>query len=297
MSGEERMEDPRIITYLFLGGLGAGACQVLAVLSFLCPREMVSFYGLFRPRIEYRNLIGTGYAAASLALFFGIVCLAADLGRPDRILTVAFNLGASVVNVGAWCLAGLLVCALLLCMAWMLYPRVRTVFVMTVAGVSLVLGFAVMVYTALLLALFAGVPFWDNPLILVLFILSSLSTGCGLIMATSHLCRSNGTFSSAMRGLSIVDIAIVLVEAVALALLVAFSFLDDVTSSAAIALVSGEQIGAFWLGLVGCGLIVPLVVELFALYVRRDDLGFVAGAFALIGGYCLRVCIIGAGLA
>lgn len=291
------MEDPRIITYLFLGGLGAGACQVLAVLSFLCPREMLSSCGLFRPRIEYRNLIGTGYAAASLALFFGIVCLAADLGRPDRILTVAFNPGASVVNVGAWCLAGLLACTLFLCTAWMLYPRARTAFVMAAVGASFVLGFAVMAYTALLLALFAGVPFWDSPLVVALFVLSSLSPGCGLVMATAHLCRSNETFSSAMRGLSMVDIAIILAEAVALTLLVMLSFLDDGTSSAASSLVFGAQSKAFWLGLVGCGLVVPLVVEMFALHARRDDLGFAAGMFALIGGFCLRMCIIGAGLA
>ena len=39
------MLGPLIVCYLFLGGTGAGACLVLAVLGMLAPRELVAVQG------------------------------------------------------------------------------------------------------------------------------------------------------------------------------------------------------------------------------------------------------------
>lgn len=39
------MLGPLIVCYLFLGGTGAGACLVLAVLGLLAPRELVAVRG------------------------------------------------------------------------------------------------------------------------------------------------------------------------------------------------------------------------------------------------------------
>ena len=40
------MLGPLIVCYLFLGGTGAGACLVLAVLGMLAPRELVAVLGV-----------------------------------------------------------------------------------------------------------------------------------------------------------------------------------------------------------------------------------------------------------
>ena len=290
------MEDPRIIAYLFLGGLGAGACQVLAVLGLLCPRNLISTaQGRFSPRPEYRGLLGTGYAAASLALFLGVICLVADLGRPDRILTIVLNPDPTLVGIGAWSLGIMMVFALLLCAAWMLYPRVYAGVVKIANAVTLAIGLVVMVYTALLLGLFAGVPFWDNPCIVVLFVLSSLSTGCALVMLTARICRADSVFSSAMYRLACVDVAIVLAEAAGVACLVVSALLDVNAQSSAWSLLSGSQSETFWLGLVGWGIAIPLACYAVRLARKREGASAVIAILILIGGFCLRACIIGAG--
>ena len=127
------MLGPLIVCYLFLGGTGAGACLVLAVLGMLAPRELVAVQGaggrgasrgpagahaVLRPPAPYRRLLAPGYAAALVALALGMVCLLADVGRADRLLLLLTSPALSHVAVGAWSLAVCAVLAVLAALAW-----------------------------------------------------------------------------------------------------------------------------------------------------------------------------------
>ena len=127
------MLGPLIVCYLFLGGTGAGACLVLAVLGLLAPRELVAVRGaggdgagrrpagahaVLRPPAAYRRFLAPGYRAALVALALGMVCLLADVGRADRLLLLLTSPAFSHVAVGAWSLAVCAVLAVLAGLAW-----------------------------------------------------------------------------------------------------------------------------------------------------------------------------------
>ncbi|GHT80573.1 hypothetical protein FACS1894104_5990 [Actinomycetota bacterium] len=77
--------------------------------------------------------------------------------------------------------------------------------------------------------------------------------------------------------------------------LIATSYLDQNTTRNSIALITGDLSLAFWLGLVVCGLALPLVFERYLTTANcRVQLIWIS-AFVLVGGVVLRACLIGAG--
>lgn len=290
------MDDPRIIGYLFLGGAGAGACQVLAVLSLLCPRDALSCDGArFRPRAEYARLFGAGYIACLLVIFLGIACLVADVGRPDRLLTLAFNPHPTIVGVGAYSLAALLACSAFLGAVWLMCPSIRVGLVRAVSIASFFTGAVTMAYTAILLGLFAGKPLWDSPFVVALFVLSALSTGCATVMVSAFFAKLDAVFSRTMRAVAAFDLAVIALEAVAAACLVATCLGDDAARHGAWSLVAGDWSVPFWLGLVGCGMMIPAAIGLVRFATRSEGASLAASAAVLVGGFCLRACIVGVG--
>jgi formate-dependent nitrite reductase membrane component NrfD len=97
---------------------------------------------------------------------------------------------------------------------------------------------------------------------------------------------------------------LILLEGASLALLLALGFDGQQVQAQAVAgLLSGDFALVFWVGVVGCGLIVPLALEGVSLWGGADAVTAHWGhAFApvalllLVGGYCLRVSLLGAGL-
>jgi protein NrfD len=96
-------------------------------------------------------------------------------------------------------------------------------------------------------------------------------------------------------------------EGVGLALLLAFGLDGQPTRAAVTELVSGEFALVFWVGVVGCGLVAPLGIDGISLRgnvsgrgmrmtVRRGYAFAPVALLLLVGGYCLRVALLGAGL-
>ena len=292
------MLGPLIVCYLFLGGTGAGACLVLAVLGMLAPRELVAVQGaggrgasrgpagahaVLRPPAPYRRLLAPGYAAALVALALGMVCLLADVGRADRLLLLLTSPALSHVAVGAWSLA---VCAALALAA-----------------------LAVMLYTGLLLQSLNAVPLWATPWLPALFVLSSLSCGMALVLAAAQLTGAAFAFVTVLGRLAAVDAAVVVLEALVLAAFVGTAlagiggdFLvdrtDEALAASAEALVAGEAAWLFWGGFVLAGLAVPFALDVALARLRRPRpaLALVAAACVLAGGLAMRFCVVEAGM-
>ena len=204
------MLGPMIVCYLFLGGTGAGACLVLAVLGLLAPRERVavaidgargSVSRRSSPRVvlrvpePYRKLLAPGYAAALVTLALGMVFLLADVGRADRVLLLLANPTLSFVAVGAWSLAACAVLAALAALAWGGFARRASLRAVRVLAVALaVAALVVMAYTGLLLQSLSAVPLWASPWLPVLFVLSSLSCGAALVLAVAQFTGAARTF-------------------------------------------------------------------------------------------------------
>lgn len=109
------------VAYLFFGGAGAGTCAVMGVLE--CAN-----LGRYGTRATYRTtkksqprlirwvrrnlrvpheLLSRGWVLCLVLLAVGSLCLMADAGRPERVLSLWLAPRFTVVTVGAWALLAL----------------------------------------------------------------------------------------------------------------------------------------------------------------------------------------------
>ena len=172
--------------YLFLGGMGAGAFVVAAVLYLRCGSKA-------------GKTVAVSAWCSIVCLAVGLLCLLTELTNPLRglLLWQSFSNFSSWMTIGAWVLVAALVVfgvfavlstektAALVSQAWKgLYAkRHRVLSVLAIVGI--VLGIGVAAYTGILLMSAPGVPLWNTPLLPFLFTVSGLDTGIALVEVVS----------------------------------------------------------------------------------------------------------------
>lgn len=148
-----------VVAYLFLGGTGAGALLIAAVLMLLADERAVSRGVVVRFRdngsAAYRRLFVPILVASLVVLVLGALCLAADVGRLDRILLLAVSSPSNYLVVGFWALllCGTLAAAMLL--VWLGVPSVSLPLFRALAVLLAAVSFVAVIYTGLLLS---GMP-------------------------------------------------------------------------------------------------------------------------------------------
>lgn len=295
-----------IVAYLFFGGAGAGTLLLTALLdAFAKKRFLATAIGApcaSRSRDAERRarafalLCGEGFVA------FGVMCLIFDLGRIDRIDMLFLAPSFSYISLGTFSLAILLILGFLCCLVaffdgFSLLGRIA--FPLEIALVPFSLF--VMVYTGVLLfGVGAAIALWDSIWIPALFLSSSISCGCAVVLIAAVLAGESSFVRPTVRAVLRVDMAAIACEALFAALFVVdfAGGKDGSWQPACSSLFSDENILiAWWLGFVLCGLVVPFICE--AVMSRRFALRF-EGSFAcvfmgiliLFGGWCLRWSIV-----
>jgi formate-dependent nitrite reductase membrane component NrfD len=305
VAGENMMLSDLTITYLFLGGAGSGALSVLIILSLLTPcASRGGDPAHYAPQATFRPLFFFGYQIGGGALILSVLCLLFDLGRPDRLFFLFLHPSPSYLALGSYALVILIACTIALCLIWgVSFRRLSRWTVRTVEVLGLSAALITMLYTGLLFQSIGTGTLLGTVLIPVIFVLSSLSTGIALLLLMAAITRAGKLFSTTFRRLARADVAIILLESVGLVLLLVFGFDEQQTRAATTELVFGDFAVVFWVGVVGCGIIAPLGFEGVSLrsgidgMVARWEYAFASVAFLLlIGGYCLRATLLGAGL-
>lgn len=298
-----------VVSYLFLGGAGAGACLVLSVLGLLVPRDLVTDRtGVrLRPTARYRKLLGPGFAAAFVLLALGVVCLLADLGNVERVILLFVHPTATHLAVGSWALAACLVLAAALGLAWLGFGAWSFLLLRIVEVLAALTAFVVMVYTGLLLQSLGAVPLWSTLWLPALFVASSLSCGIACLLGISQLTGAARAFDGTLRRLAAADAAVIVVEA---AILAAFLYAASMAGAhasngteiaaaqSAHDLLEGDNAWLFWSCFVVLGLAVPLVLDVALAKCRRAMPGaaLLAAACVLAGGFVMRYCVVAAGV-
>ncbi|MEC4294999.1 NrfD/PsrC family molybdoenzyme membrane anchor subunit [Adlercreutzia shanghongiae] len=295
------------VAYLFFGGAGAGACVVLGVLE--CANigrygalPSGSGAGMMRARSSRwarrlrvpHELLARGWVLCLLLLGTGSLCLLADAGRPERVVTLWLAPRFSVVTVGAWALLASSVVAAFFAMAsngW--GARLRPALVLAAAIAAVVAGLVTAVYTGVLLGSLPSVLAYRMGVLPALFLLSSLSCGAAVVFAVSSLVDSRLPFGSALRRLGRADRAIILVEAALLVLFVGGQLADEGTKAGAAALIFGDGAVLFWVVLVLVGLGAPFVLEWRYPAGDRRVKGLWIAFCILLGAAALRVSVTG----
>lgn len=309
-----------VVAYLFLGGTGAGACAVMAVAGLLVDGDQLRLCAASRFLDErgqaFGRFFGTGLAAGVAALVLGMICLTADVGRPDRLVLLAVSEPANYLVLGAWSLAACFGLGVLAALAWRGVLPVRSAALRGLSALLAAVSFVTMAYTGLLLSSMASVPLWHNLWLPVMFVLSSLSCGIALVLVCTLLGRGACAFAGVLRALVRIDGLIIAAEVLVLAawlvaVCAAAGAASTPTDAAALAsvrlLLEGPGALAFWVGLVAVGLVGPLAINAivsFALKPSRSasvalpgQVAFLGSALGvLIGGACLRATVVSAAL-
>ncbi|WP_270297824.1 NrfD/PsrC family molybdoenzyme membrane anchor subunit [Eggerthella sinensis] len=277
-----------IALYLFLGGLGGG---------IMCLTALFDFFVL--PGAS--ELFVAPMLVAVLALGVGCCFLVFELGQPPVFWRV-FATATSIIKWGAVLLSVALVLGFVWLVSFLPGEWIAGLAValapargacLAIAGVA---GFCIMLYTGIMLSTLKAHAFWATPALPVLFTVSALSTACAALTLSLggwpvELGIEYAAALLAVRELlHLVDIVLVAVELTVLLIMV-LSFLGAGTTTAqAVARrwVTGRTAPAFWGGMVGLGLVVPL-----ACYIGGGAAAaFVAPVLVLASGVLLRFLVV-----
>jgi formate-dependent nitrite reductase membrane component NrfD len=283
----------QIPLYLFLGGLVAGL-MIITGLALLRGHA-----GRARSIVEHAPWLSL--AALSLGMLF----LFLDLEHKPYVwrLYTTFQ-PASPMSWGSWILV--LVYPALMAAALVRPPDVllqvpvieeiaqlfsaRAGRVRAIAWINVVLGVALGIYTGILLGALGARPFWSSAILGPLFLLSGLSSAA----AWGHMTAPDREERELLAWL---DNHFILAELVALTLFVLGLASGSAASRAAADLVLGGRFTAvFWVGVVGLGLVVPLIIQSLAVTHRVAHTA-VAPVLVLLGGLVLRFVFVYAGQA
>ena len=298
-----------VAIYLFMGGMGAGAFIVAAVIELTGERY----------KHEYcpTALVGAGVSGPLIAI--GTVLLIFDLGaglrEPWRILNMFTN-WSSVMTWGIWILSFFIPIAFVYgilevmqvhpgILAWLRrwlrflpetlpYRGIKRI----VCSIGILLALGTALYTGVLLSVVQAVPLWATPILPILFLVSAVSTGMGLSLDLSATLMVPET-PHRFKRLPLIHIALIGLEIVLLVLFfyTALGQGGEAAESANLILTGAGSL-IFWVVVAGLGMVFPLVLNIYAL--ARGSHGYVvgilAGAAIVLAGLFVRYLIVAAAI-
>ncbi len=304
-----------VILYLFLAGVGAGALTV---------SSSVLLRGGGGPSGAHVDVARYGAFVAPLPIIIGCGLLVFELGSFQagnwlKWLNLYKVINLSPMSIGTWLLTFFIFISLVYAYTFLSNPpvlgkdnalRLRR----PLAWLNVPLGAGVAVYTGVLLGAMPARPFWNSPILALLFLLSALSTGVAVILlARALLQRKKDPDGERQRQfhesgylLTATDTVFIGIEMIVVFLFIMFAYLTvgDVRHAIAVILAGGELATLFWLGFVVIGLVLPAVVELKYIIPRllHDEkfapprgIEILVPVVVLIGGFTLRYIVVVAG--
>ncbi|WP_165043255.1 NrfD/PsrC family molybdoenzyme membrane anchor subunit [Adlercreutzia sp. ZJ138] len=290
--------------YLFFGGLAGGSCLVcLGVRWYIDVASSSGEEEKNRSELvlwQWVRLHCRTYKAmliiVLLAAIMGCICLLGDLTRPQQAHLLFIQPTLSVLNLGAIVLVAFVVCVGVLLALSLLPVRSRCQACRVVEIFTGILAAIVIVYTGVYLNSMWTVTPWSSPFLIALFLFSSLSTGIATMLVVIGL--SDVSYLSVVKPLERllgVDVACIVCESVALGAM--WLQLGDFGESSLFKLlfIDGAPL-QFWVGLIVCGLLVPLAIEVAFARRKRMRAWFliILGVLVLVGGFFLRFCVMNA---
>ena len=279
-----------IVGYLFVAGVASGAF-------------FVSFGACLWDRWRQSKASERAVAAVQLGFyiapvwsFAAIALLLLDLGNPERLLSLVMSPFDSVIGAGAWLLGLFFLLTAVLALQGMLGREVPRLLQLLLGIPAALCAVGVMTYTGVLLSSLIAIEFWYSPLLVALFIASSLTTGtasiivCNALFGTPSAIRTLGGMWRVCFALSIVEAAV----------LASFAWSQAHGTPMAVesctALLSGPLALPFWAGVCLVGFVIPWAFHVARPLTSAPVALSVSSAGVLVGGFMLRYCVVGAGL-
>ena len=263
---------------LFLAGTGAGVFIVSFVIHLINRPE--SF-----PQI--------GFIVGPILVLIGTLLLFIDLGNKRRFYRLLAN-PSSWMARGTWSIAAFVVFGFAYSLPGIFNPDAVTTTPLFITGMfALVSAIMVIIYTGFLLYEAKRVPFWNNLLLPVVFLFSSLYTGMALFLIMAA--TSTGAPDENFRAIVIVELAFSSVHLFTLGM-----FLVLASRAAGAAAQSAHILfrnGSFILAVLLAGMAAPLGLLLYQVFTMSSYLPtLIASVLLLIGGIYLRYVILKSGI-
>lgn len=297
-----------IAVYLFLAGISSGSIIVALLVKWnRHERENSSIWDA---------MIRSGAAVATISIVLGLIILVVDLGKPLSFywLLIRYNF-YSVMTLGViFLLIYTPTVFVFMCLVFehkivkyrigILEALIQSVksfhsYAKTIEYFLFVCALCVGAYTGFLLSSLYTIPMWNNPIIPILFLTSGISSGIAVNILVGLLFFKSTLNEESIKYLLVMDLRVILTEFPLIGMLfvgMAYSGGDSLIAMKA-ALSSGVWALVFWVGVIGIGLLLPLVTVINALknhlyrvhYIVTNSVG------VLIGVVLLRCYIIYAG--
>jgi formate-dependent nitrite reductase membrane component NrfD len=303
-----------VIGYLFLAGVGAGALTVSASMFLRggdhgrgMHVDTARYGALLAP---FPIIIGSGLLILELGSF--------QAGNWFRFLNLYKVINLSPMSIGTWLITFTIGVSLIYAYTYIrnapgltteLRYKLRNIF----SWLAVPLGIATAVYTGILLGAMPSRPFWNSPILALLFLISALSTGVAAILLLKAIFHSGGSAPESERHivhtgylLTASDALLIGFELMAVFLFVIYAQLTigNVRDAVAVLFTGGDLASLFWLVFIVLGLIVPALIEIYyvipkLLYHREFTIprGVEIGVavLVLLGGFTLRYVVVVAG--
>ncbi len=245
----------------------------------------------------FESLRRRTYTVGFLLLAFAMICLLGDLGNPGRALMVFFLPHPTVITFGAYTLAiEALLAALLLAASLPNSPlALRGRWLDIVEALCCIGALATMAYTGIFL--FQGsIPFWNHWSIIVLFMFSSLSSGVSVVLLIDWFTQGQSLLLRATKPLQICHVACLAAEVVFLTLFVNAAFRNPLADASLNLLMEPEMLAIAGVGVIGMGIALPITLETYSITRKECRAIPVSDFICLLGGLCLRYCLITCGV-
>ncbi|GAW31060.1 NrfD/PsrC family molybdoenzyme membrane anchor subunit [Carboxydocella sp. JDF658] len=275
-----------IAAYLFLAGVSAGAFLTAVNAPRLWPRG------------KWEALTKSGILLAIPLMALGLLLLVFDaeagLKAPWRFLYLFLNFPGSMMTNGT-IIISLYMLVLLYC-GWLVWKKQELPRWLVTTGNLLALGTAG--YTGLLIGVVNTVPLWNTAVLPVLFLVSALSTGMAAAVITALWL--DGGIIGQLQGIKKVHLGLLIGELILLFFLVYVTGTSsDVARQSVDLLLTGKFAALFWGGLIGLGLVLPLLIEWWEMGNAKHEnkaLTVLSEVMVLSGGFILRYLILAAAL-
>ncbi|MCK6543789.1 polysulfide reductase NrfD [bacterium] len=283
-----------IPVYLFLGGLVAGFMILSGYFTLKGHHKHDHFSSFYLPHV-------------SLALLsLGMFSLFLDLEHKPYVwrLYTTFEI-TSPMSWGSWIL--LLVYPSLLLNTLVRIPEAfsnrihlfdkfserihaHPYLIKNIGVLNMIVGAILGIYTGVLLSGLAARPLWNSSMLWILFLTSGISAAAAFV----HLV----TTDSVEREISAkADNAFLIFELFVITLfIVGMLSSAQAQQTAARLILNGPYAAVFWVFVVGCGIIIPLIIQLLAVNHKIQHTP-IAPIMVMLGGLILRFVIVYAGQA
>jgi polysulfide reductase chain C len=287
-----------IAWYLFLAGTGAGAYLAGAIADYLGDK--------------YRLASKIAVALGAPLVVIGTIFLVLDLGRPERFMLV-FSSPTSMITIGSAIISVFMILGLIHLGFWiwpfkLLENKPAARKTLGLLGAIFAVGTAV--YTGILLGVVNAIPFWNNSILPMLFLVSATSTGIGAVvagLAVYHTRRTGEEQKNILDSIKMLgkwDVGLIALELIVLFFYLAVASTMSPTASEAVQLLTyGSLAPLFWGGLIAAGLLIPLAIEASSI-IKEKGLAAaslvlsaaISGILVLVGGLVLRYSVLSAGI-